>query len=470
MTSMPSSSASSPSSTSSPPMQLLPASDLWEIQRAWYERSALDAYKSSTLAHWISSNSFIAARYANLCIAYAQDCWGADAARANSNAGDGNHEPIHIVELGAGHGKMGFLVLTHLVRLREFWPAPGAFRYVLTDCCEQSLQFWAGHPSLQGFFKAGLCDYARFDAEKDTEIHLERAGITLKRGPTLCRPMIVLANYVFSALRQDYFQVFGGKGMPAPLLRAHCGLTWESDGVGVGDGNTTGESGRNDSDRSNDYTARPDDSAPKKMPESLDGCRIEWDYRAVEPDANGDDGPMSVYRNTDPVLGRILGEYVEASSRGGGGGSGKTRSINGSVSDGGTDYSLAIPLGATRCVRNIAKMCPGGRCLMIVGDKAWGDMCDLESTARDPHVVFHGSVSFMVNMHALRRYVEELGGFALRGNNASVGFKVEAYVVGGQTKMAFPKLRRKVSITYILGFVVVVVLLLRRLLTKIQLI
>ena len=129
-------------------------------------------------------------------------------------------DALGLVELGAGHGKMGFLVLTHLVRLREFWPAPGAFRYVLTDCCAQSVQFWAAHPALQRFFKAGLCDYARFDAEKDTEIHLERAGITLKRGPTLCRPMIVLANYVFSALRQDYFQVFGGKGMPAPLLRA----------------------------------------------------------------------------------------------------------------------------------------------------------------------------------------------------------------------------------------------------------
>ena len=101
------------------PRKLLPDSELWDIQRAWYESSALEAYKSSALPHWISSNSYIAARYANMCIAYAQDCWGSRSGGAAVSAdGEAGMEPIHIVELGAGHGKLGFLVLTHLVRMR----------------------------------------------------------------------------------------------------------------------------------------------------------------------------------------------------------------------------------------------------------------------------------------------------------------------------------------------------------------
>lgn len=408
-------------------VKLLPQSELWDVQRSWYERHALEAYRGSKLAHWISSNSFIADKYANLCVAYANDCW-----KSSDAGGAAEQEPINIVEIGAGHGKMGFLILKHLLRLREFWPAPGAFRYVLTDCCQQSLDFWKSHPALQTFLKSGLCDYALFDAEVDTEIRLERAGTTISRTSKQQRPMIVVANYVFSALRKDYFQIFGDKSASAPLLRAHCSLDWQGatparDGSGSGVGTSA--------DDDEEYRARPDDSVPKTLPDSLDGCSIQWEYRAVEPDARGDDGPASVYGNRDPILGRILSEYVDASRGDEKGADGKT----------GKDYSLAIPIGATNFVRNVSRMCPSGQCLLIIGDKAWGEMSELQSSARDPHVVLHGSVSFMVNMHALRRYVEELGGFALRGKNSAVGFKVEAYLLGGHTKVAFPKLRRKVS-------------------------
>lgn len=31
-------------------------------------------------------------------------------------------EPIYIVEIGAGHGKLGFLILNHLAELAEFMP------------------------------------------------------------------------------------------------------------------------------------------------------------------------------------------------------------------------------------------------------------------------------------------------------------------------------------------------------------
>lgn len=38
--------------------------------------------------------------------------------RPNAN----KEEPIYIVEIGAGHGKLSFLILNHLAELNEFMP------------------------------------------------------------------------------------------------------------------------------------------------------------------------------------------------------------------------------------------------------------------------------------------------------------------------------------------------------------
>ena len=46
-----------------------------------------------------------------------------------SRPGANKDEPIYIVEVGAGHGKLGFLILNHLAELAEFMPQ---------GICEQS--------------------------------------------------------------------------------------------------------------------------------------------------------------------------------------------------------------------------------------------------------------------------------------------------------------------------------------------
>jgi hypothetical protein len=71
-------------------------------------------------------------RYARLVLGFLQDC------HANPHAvrqhfsvlllSDvqmrfNRSEPLYLVELGAGHGKFGFLLLRQLWRMREFWPA-----------------------------------------------------------------------------------------------------------------------------------------------------------------------------------------------------------------------------------------------------------------------------------------------------------------------------------------------------------
>lgn len=71
---------------------------------------------------------------------------------------------MHIVEVGAGHGKMGFLILKKLAELDEFMPIDHAYKYVLSDFAADNVDFWLNHPPLQPFFENGTLDCAVFGA------------------------------------------------------------------------------------------------------------------------------------------------------------------------------------------------------------------------------------------------------------------------------------------------------------------
>ena len=101
----------------------------------------------------ISSNSSLAVTCASRMRRTAGKSPGGAAVSADGEAG---MEPIHIVELGAGHGKLGFLVLTHLVCMRD----SGRLRCIslrADHCCQQSR--FQGTSCIAGF-STGLCDYA----------------------------------------------------------------------------------------------------------------------------------------------------------------------------------------------------------------------------------------------------------------------------------------------------------------------
>jgi hypothetical protein len=200
-------------------------SKLWDIQKRWHENHAIQAWQSGKLPHWISSNTFIAAKYANMILSFARDVWSKSITSSKSLNSTQHNQPIHIVELGAGHGKLGFLILKHLVSLREFWPASNCFRYVLTDYTTSIINFWKNHPSLLKFFNDGLLDYAKFDCETEDAIHLIRTGITLNRS-TLQRPVVFVSNYVFSSLKQDHFQFFSkDDDTTSTIKKTSCTIT-----------------------------------------------------------------------------------------------------------------------------------------------------------------------------------------------------------------------------------------------------
>jgi hypothetical protein len=179
----------------------LSRSILWRLQRRFYERHGMAAWGDGVLPHHASSNPYLARAYGRVVLGFLRD-W---------------HElldpsqPLYIVELGAGSGRLAFHFLRHFERLiagSAFRSV--AFRYVMTDFAENNLAAWRAHPSLGPWIDAGRLDFARFDAERDEPIALERSGATLSPG-AVRNPVVAIANYVFDSLPVDGFSLENGQ-------------------------------------------------------------------------------------------------------------------------------------------------------------------------------------------------------------------------------------------------------------------
>ena len=171
----------------------LSESPVWSAQRRFYERAGIEAWRTATVPHHVTSNVALATAYARVVLGFLRD--GPRPSR---------REPLTIVELGAGSGRFTFLLLRALEALEI------PVRYVMTDVAEATLDFWRTHEALAPFLRDGRLEVARFDAEHDDRLVLERARRTIAPGTPAAR-LVVVANYVFSGLRQDAFAVRAGR-------------------------------------------------------------------------------------------------------------------------------------------------------------------------------------------------------------------------------------------------------------------
>jgi hypothetical protein len=191
----------------SPPVlesrERLSRSGLWQLQRAYFEDEGLAAWGDGAVPHFITCNPFIARSYARVIVGFLRD------ARARGEIGAGG-APIHIVELGAGSGRLGWHILRALARLEGHPALDGiAIRYVLTDFADRTIEAWRSNPRLRPLVAAGRLDFARFDLERDETITLCESGDVIGPG-TLAAPLVVIANYVFDSVPQDAFYVEDG--------------------------------------------------------------------------------------------------------------------------------------------------------------------------------------------------------------------------------------------------------------------
>jgi tetratricopeptide (TPR) repeat protein len=196
--------------TAAPPRYLLeaekpfPESLLWALQERYFTEKGSDAWRYTEVPHYVTNNPSLANTYAEIVFA----SWR-DQARLLDDAA--LKEPLHIVELGAGSGRLAYHFLQRLCALCAQFDVPcTSFKYILTDYAAVNLAFWRQHARLQPYFENGMLDLGLFDARNSAELCLQISGLVLGPG-SLQRPLIAIANYLFDSIPQELILFEDGK-------------------------------------------------------------------------------------------------------------------------------------------------------------------------------------------------------------------------------------------------------------------
>lgn len=230
---------------------------IWELQRRYYERQGIAAWGEGRIPFGISTSPHIAAAYARVFFGFLRD-W-----QANLDP----REPVYIIELGAGSGRLGFNFLNALAEFYDASPLKDiGFTYVLTDFVESNVAFWEQHPQLRPFVEQGRLDFARFDATTDRTIRLRASGRELRPG-SVANPVVIFANYLFDSIPQDLFSVEDGE-----LYAVTVGLT------------------------------SPQEEPDRHDPEVITRIEMQYDRFPVEPSFYGDEASERILRYYREVL------------------------------------------------------------------------------------------------------------------------------------------------------------------------
>ncbi len=172
-------------------------SPLWKIQEDYYRSHGISAWDEK-VPYFVTNSVVIAETYADLLVAFLQDY----AAHLDLS------EPLHLLEIGAGIGRFGYLLLKELDRKLRYFPAlrDVKIKLILTDFTDMPPSFWQKHERLKPFVEAGQLDFAVFHPESETSLKLRVSGQTVAAG-SFKNPLVVLANYVFDSLRMDQFRI-----------------------------------------------------------------------------------------------------------------------------------------------------------------------------------------------------------------------------------------------------------------------
>jgi hypothetical protein len=186
-------------------------SRLWQMQRDYFSAAGVEAWRSGAVPHYATSNPAVGRVYAELALALLRDL----ALRGQQG------QPVYLLELGAGHGRLCYHFFKHFEKYYEHSALPlPPFCYVLSDFSQANLLFWRGQPRLQPYLKLGWLDIAHFDAETSSELALQYSGRVISAG-SLAQPLIVVANYFFDTIPQELFRVRNGS-LAHSLVTLNC--------------------------------------------------------------------------------------------------------------------------------------------------------------------------------------------------------------------------------------------------------
>ncbi len=186
---------------------------IWDLQRQYYEDAGMQAWRNDQVPQFITSNPMIGGAYAEMIFGLLLD-----------RAGQGHiDEPVCIVELGAGAGRLACHVLHELRDMIAVADMPlPKVRYWMTDLAMSNVSAWREHPALQTFIADGWLDFARFDAVEDSELRLEVSGETIGAG-ALAQPLVIVANYFFDGIPQELLYIGDGRVHEADVFVGHVG-------------------------------------------------------------------------------------------------------------------------------------------------------------------------------------------------------------------------------------------------------
>lgn len=174
-------------------------SSIWDQMRELYTEEGTTLWND--IPHHVTSSPFHARQIARLLYTYINEL----AASGQLDAS----EPVYMLDIGAGIGRFDVFMLRELLRLhREEAPLGHDFVLVMTDLSPDNIANWRAHPQLQPFVEMGWLDFATLALGVDTEIHLVHREQSIA---ALANPAVVLGNYLFCSLPQDYFRIEEGQ-------------------------------------------------------------------------------------------------------------------------------------------------------------------------------------------------------------------------------------------------------------------
>ncbi|MCO4744833.1 MAG: hypothetical protein KC912_08590 [Proteobacteria bacterium] len=164
---------------------------LWDLVREYYEDRGPDAWSSADVPTQATTNCHMAEAYAATVLAWAEALTPSD-------------EPVYVLELGAGTGRLGARVAMALQRQR-LRTSP-AVVVVITDLSRKNIDACKQHPTMQPLIAAGAVDFALLDLEQPGPPRLELRDEEL----SATAPLALLANYIVDSVRQDAFRFRDG--------------------------------------------------------------------------------------------------------------------------------------------------------------------------------------------------------------------------------------------------------------------
>jgi hypothetical protein len=175
----------------------LSQSKLWDLQRQLYVTQGRQAWREGGVPNYITTNAFAARSYARVVLGHLR---GVLAGR-----GTARREGARILELGAGSGRFAFHFLQHFLPMwRESELSDVPVTYILSDVAPGNVDFCRGHSAFAPFVQRGQLRFALCDAESPGDLG---KALGVAASGRLEGQLVVIANYVFDALRQDIFHV-----------------------------------------------------------------------------------------------------------------------------------------------------------------------------------------------------------------------------------------------------------------------